>query len=129
MQIKLKENLIEVIYDVSVKEPMDQLIQAQDLLNQVTKIYQEHPFERYSILLDLSKEGLHVSIESLESVEMYERIVDNSQTYRLAVLGRESFADPIIEVAFSKIAEKKVRWFTDREKALWWLEGAKAKED
>lgn len=121
MKVKEENGLIEVVFDKSVGEQQKQIEQGRELKTRLEEIYRENLGKKFCILLDLTKPGLLIDATSLHAVGIYEEIVEMEQTAKMAVLGRPSFADPIIEVAFEKIAEKKASWFTERKKALWWL--------
>lgn len=122
MKILRTDDLIEVNFDSSVVDESSQFEQGEQLFAEVESIYSKNPTKQFNILLDLTLPHLHIDVNSFKTVLIYKRIVDMSQTHRVAVLGKSSFADVITEIAFDKIVDKKVNWFTTRSKALLWLQ-------
>jgi hypothetical protein len=121
MLITQQDNLIIVFFDQSVKEKQKQVEQAEDLITEIKKIFANNPGKKFSLILDLTKQGLYLDTSSWEAVKIYEQIVNLEQMNRAAILASPNVVDNLVEVAMSMISKDKVCWFSERKKAEMWV--------
>lgn len=120
MKIINHENIVEVIFDESLINEVDQVQQAKKLKKKLEEIYKSSDDRQFGILLDLTKPKIAI-LSSIGAVRVYEDILKMRQTSKIAVLGKQNFAGKIINIILKNSSENKASWFVLREEAMIWL--------
>lgn len=121
MIVTEQNQIIDVLFDTSVREKHKQVEMAEELLAKIENIAVNNPGKKFGLIFDLSKPNLYLDTSTLDAVKIYEQIVNLEQINRTVILAEPSVADYLVEVAFSMIAKDKVCWFSDRKKAEAWV--------
>jgi hypothetical protein len=120
MKINKNNNIIEIVFDQSLDSKQDQLEQAQELKENLEEIYANDESQNYGLLIDITQPDLKIE-SPIEAIKIYENILKMNQTNKMAVLGKRSFADKLIDIVLKNKSENKASWFVLREEALLWL--------
>jgi hypothetical protein len=113
--------LLNLIFIEALENSEGQIRQAELISREIIGIFDSNPASRYRVFIDLS------GIERLPTLasrcrKIYAELTKRGEAVKVAVAGLNLSYKVIINF-ISWAAGKEMKWFSDREEALAWLEG------
>lgn len=121
MEINVKDNLVEVTFKNVANTENEQIELASKYNKEMKKLFAKFPEKKFSILIVLSETNKITQDIPHSTIKIYDEISNSPHVNKLAILGDNKFAEIIVSIIFFRFKERKVNWFTDRQKALKWL--------
>lgn len=117
-----EDGMLNLAYFISTVNPEEAARVTEMVKNSILEILNKDPQKIYNGIVDLSPIGETVSYLPEETRKVYSNLIFHKQINKIAFMGQGLFYKVAVNLMLqAKGSGDRVKWFSDKNKALKWL--------